>query len=156
MTTAFDQAAQIAALDAEESALHAVLERYDDAALKAATRADGWSAHDIVAHLADATYGLALMLLGEIPVSLPIDSQTGWMNADEYNEQRRQKNAGLSHAKLGERLAGAFVAARRSVSAEVDSADPGPSGAQFTRADWHQRMIDHLRDHRVELEELLA
>lgn len=154
MPTAFDQAALLAALDAEEIALQVALARYSDMALTVTTRADGWTAHDIVAHLSDSTYGLALMLLGEIPVSLPVDPQTGWISPHDYNEQRRQKNAGLSREKLNQRIAGAFTAARRAAAAEVDPTAPGPTGESFTRADWHQRAIDHIRGHRAELEDL--
>lgn len=154
MPTEFDQAAVLAALDAEEAALQAALAGYSDTALTASTRADGWTAHDIAAHLADSTYGLALMLLGEIPVSLPTDPQTGWISPHEYNEQRRQKNTGLSREKLSQRMAGAFAAARRAAIAEAEPTALGPTGESFTRADWHQRTIAHIRSHRAELEDL--
>lgn len=154
MPAEFDQEALLAALDAEEAALQVALAHYGDTALTATARADGWTAHDIAAHLADSTYGLALMLLGEIPVSLPVDPQTGWISPHDYNEQRRQKNTGLNREKLNQRMAGAFAAARRAAVAEAQPTAPGPTGESFTRADWHQRAIDHIRGHRAELEDL--
>jgi hypothetical protein len=156
MAGAFDQAAFLATLEQEEATLQTLLAGFDDEAFHSKARPDGWNAHAIVAHVADATYGLALMILGEIPVSLPVDETTGWMDLHDYNEQRRQKNAQLSRAKLNERLAGAFQAARRALASEQHPTSPGPTGGRYTRADWHQRLITHIQDHRAELEALIG
>jgi len=60
-------------------ALLELLPRFGDEQLRTATRADGWTAHDIAMHTADSNYGLALMVLGEIPPNPQINEQTGWM-----------------------------------------------------------------------------
>ncbi|NJM05990.1 maleylpyruvate isomerase family protein [Candidatus Gracilibacteria bacterium] len=145
----------LAALDAEYSVLMARCRKYDGAQLRAAVRADGWTAHDILAHVADATYGLSLLTLGEAQPTLPTDPQTGYLSPHEYNEQRRQKNADLSVEKLLSRLESAFATARRAIAETSDLAADGPYGPPTTRHDWLQRIVDHAQGHREELAELL-
>ena len=86
-------------LEAERHTLEALLPRIDDIMWQNACRADGWSPHDIIAHLADSNYGLALMTLGELQPSLPL-SDKNWMQVDDYNQQRRIKNAALPREKV--------------------------------------------------------
>ena len=49
----------------ERATLLELLPRFSDEQWRTAARDDGWTAHDIATHLADANYGLALMALGE-------------------------------------------------------------------------------------------
>src|SRR5262245_19884165 len=93
MTETADLKTTVALLDgleAEQHALEALLPRIDETMWQSASRADGWSPHDIIAHLADSNYGLALMTLGELQPSLPL-SDKNWMQVDDYNQQRRIK-----------------------------------------------------------------
>jgi hypothetical protein len=143
-------------LDGEYTALLALARAYSGDELGAATRADGWTAHDILAHIADATYGLALLTLGEAQPTLPTDPQTGYLSPHEYNEQRRQKNATLSAEKVMSRLESAFATAGRAIADTPDLAANGPYGPPTTRRDWLQRIVDHARSHREELTELLV
>jgi len=147
----------LAALEQERSALLSVLPRFSDEQWRAATRADGWTAHDIATHLADANYGLALMALGELQPPLQLDEQSGWMaGLDEYNEQRRAKNAVLPREKVFSRSAKALDEGRRAIEAIDDLDAPGPYGPVHTKRQWLQRIILHTRQHRRELETLLS
>jgi uncharacterized damage-inducible protein DinB len=150
------RAALLPALEVEARTLLALVQAHDGAVLRAATREDGWTAHDILAHIADATYGLALLTLGEAQPTLPTDPQTGYLSPHEYNEQRRQKNADISHEKLLSRLESAFATARRAIVDTADLAADGPYGPPTTRRDWLQRIVDHAQGHREELSALLA
>src|SRR6185503_13940414 len=100
MPTHINREDLLAALERERAAMLELLPRFGDEQLRTATRADGWTAHDIAMHTADSNYGLALMVLGELPPNNQIDQQTGWMSVDGLNEQRRQKNATLPRAKV--------------------------------------------------------
>jgi hypothetical protein len=144
----------LAELDREQAALMALLPHFSDEEWRGRARADGWTAHDITAHVADSTYGLALMVLGEIPATLPVDPQTGWINPDELNERRRQQNAELSRDKLMSRLPNSFAQARRAIETIADYDAPGPYGEVQTRGRWLARIVEHLKSHRTELEEM--
>ncbi len=146
----------LAALETERQALEELLPRFDDASWRAATRSDGWTAHDIAMHVADSNYGLALLVLGEIPPSLPIDQRTGWMNPDELNAQRRQKNTSLAREKVATRMASAFGHARRAIEAISDLEAPGPYGPVHTTGLWLRRIVLHTQEHRRDLEALLG
>jgi hypothetical protein len=150
------RAGLLAALEQERSALLAVLPRFDDTQWRAVIRDDGWTAHDITAHLADSTYGLALLTLGEVQPSVPIDEKTGWLNPHELNAQRRERNAGLPREKVMSRLASSFDHARRAVETIDDYGAPGPYGESHTKGQWLQRIVDHAHSHRAELEEMLG
>jgi hypothetical protein len=155
MTSELPRDELLAALDHERAALLALLPRFDEQRWHGAVRADGWSAHDIACHVADSTYGLARLVTGELAPVLPL-TDTGWMNADELNEQRRQKNAGLPREKVLSRTASAFDHARRAIQSTDDFDAPGPYGPVHTRRMWLNRIVDHARAHRQELEELLG
>lgn len=144
----------LAALDAEREALLALMPRYDDQRWRTPARADGWSPHDIACHLADSTYGLALMALGEVPPAAPLNER-GWMDVDDLNEQRRQKNAALPREKVQSRMSSAFAHARRAAESIPDFGAPGPLGPVHTRGMWLTRIALHAREHRAELDELL-
>jgi uncharacterized damage-inducible protein DinB len=145
----------LAALDAERAALLQLLPRFDDERWRTATRSDGWTAHDIAAHLADANYGLAKLVLGEFPPTLPVNPTTGWMDPDANNQQRREKNASLPREKIAGRMASAFEHARRAIETVQDVDAPGPYGPNHTKGQWLKRIVDHTREHRSELEALL-
>jgi hypothetical protein len=155
MTSEQSRDALLTALDHERAALLALLPRFGEQQWRSAARADGWSAHDIACHVADSTYGLARMITGEIAPVLPL-GETGWMNPDELNEQRRQKNTELPREKVLSRTASAFEYARRALESTADFDAPGPYGAVHTKGMWFNRIVDHTRAHRVELEELLG
>jgi uncharacterized protein (TIGR03083 family) len=147
----------LAALEQERAALLDLLPRFSDEQWRSATRDDGWTAHDIAAHLADANYGLALMALGEIQPPMSLDPQTGWMSGlDDYNQQRRAKNAGLPRDKVASRSAKALDEARRAITTIDDLDAPGPLGPVHTRRQWLQRIIGHTRTHRRDLQQLLG
>lgn len=148
-------AALLAAINAEHATLLALLPQFTEEQWRAEGRADGWSPHDIIMHLADSGYGMALMVLGEIKPSLPLNA-AGWMDADAHNDQRRIKNAGQSRAKAMSRLEASFEHVRRAIETTVDMQAPGPYGPIHTRGFWLQSMVNHAREHRAELEEMLA
>jgi hypothetical protein len=143
-----------AALEQERLALAALLPRFDEGSWSTATRADGWSAHDVAAHLADSTYGLALLVLGEIAPSLELN-EGGWLKADDYNAERRAKNTALPRAKVEARLMSSFAHAQRAIAAGADLGGPGPYGPVHTRGRWLYRIVEHLHEHRTELEQML-
>lgn len=148
--------ALLSQLSQERARLEALLPRFSDEAWRAGGRNDGWSPHDIIGHLADANYGMALLVLGEITPSLPIDETTGWMDVNELNEQRRAKNAALPREKLASRLSSAFTHVQRAIEATEDMNAEGPYGPRHTKGFWLNRMVQHTRQHREELEQILA
>ena len=148
-------AALQAALNDEQQALTGLLPRIDDATWQGGKRADGWTVHDIVAHMADSTYGLSLLVLGEVKPSLELDER-GWLKADGHNAERRAKLAALPRAKIESRLQASFDYARRAIDATADLNAPGPYGAIHTRGRWLNRIVEHLHEHRGDLEKLLA
>src|SRR5690242_12195341 len=146
----------LAALDQERARLLELLPRFSDEQWRTVTRDDGWTAHDIATHLADANYGLALMVLGELSPPLKLDETSGWMaGLDEYNLQRREKNAGLPREKVLSRTTNALEQARRAIDATDDMEAPGPYGPVHTKRQWLQRIVMHTRQHRRDLEQLL-
>ena len=134
----------LATLERERAAMLELLPRFGDEQLRMATRADAWTAHDIAMHTADSNYGLALMVLGEIPPAMQI------------NEQRRQKNATLPRAKVMSRMASSFDHARRAIETIDDYDAPGPLGPRHTKGQWLKRIVDHAGEHRQDLEQLLG
>lgn len=147
----------LAALEQERAALMGLLPRFGEEQWRAARREDGWTAHDIATHLADSNYGLALILLGELSPPLPLDESSGWMQGlDDYNEQRRQKNAALPRDKVLSRMSSSFDHARRAIETTDDLSAPGPYGPVHTRGQWLRRIVQHTRMHRRDLEQLLG
>ena len=156
MTTAISREELLEALEQERAALLDLLPRFSEERWRSATRGDGWTAHDIVMHLADSNYGLALIVLGELQPPLKLDEASGWMQGlDEYNEQRRQKNAALSREKALSRTVNALDQARRAIETVDDLAAPGPYGPVHTKGQWLQRIVQHTRIHRRDIEQLL-
>lgn len=145
----------LAAVEQERARWQELLPRFSDEQWQTSQRADGWTAHDIVAHVADSNYGLALMVLGEIKPQLPFNAEKGWMEVDDYNEQRRAKNAALSRAKITERLGTSLDHVRRAIEGTDDMDAPSPIGPAQTRGMWLRRIVRHNQEHRRELEEML-
>jgi uncharacterized protein (TIGR03083 family) len=147
----------LAALERERAALLELLPRFSDEQWYAVARDDGWTAHDIATHLADANYGLALMTMGELMPPLQLDETSKWMaGLDQYNAERRAKNATLPRDKVLSRSAKALDQARRAIEATDDLDAPGPYGPVHTKRQWLQRIIYHTREHRRDLEKLLG
>jgi hypothetical protein len=144
----------LAALDEERALLLELLPRFEDEEWRGRGRPDGWSAHEVAMHIADSTYGLALLALGELKPSLPLDAG-GWMDAAELNEQRRARSAGFPREKVMSRVSGAFDNARRAIATIEEFDAPGPYGAVHTRGQWLRRIVEHAREHRAELELML-
>lgn len=145
----------LATLEHESAALLDLLPRFTDEQWRATLREDGWSVHDIAIHLADSNYGLALMVIGEFQPTLKLNETTGWLDADDHNEQRRQRNAALSRDKVMSRTIGAIDHARRALQTIDDLTAPGPYGAIHTKETFIQAIIIHTRTHRHDLEALL-
>ncbi|MBK9713914.1 MAG: DinB family protein [Kouleothrix sp.] len=151
-----DREELLATLERERAALLDLLPRFGDEQWRTVTRADGWTAHDIAMHVADSSYGLALLALGEIAPTMQLNEQTGWMEVADLNQQRRQKNATLPREKVLSRLEGAFGHARRAIETIDDYGAPGPYGPVHTKGQWLRRIVDHAVEHRRDLEALLA
>ena len=138
MGTTVSREALLAGLERERAAMLELLPRFGDEQLRTATRADGWTAHDIAMHTADSNYGLALMVLGEIPPALQVNEQTGWISPDELNEQRRQKNATLPRSELNR------------CSSDVRSRDlrrrDMPRGDKSSYTDKQKRKAEHIEE----------
>ncbi len=144
----------LAALAHEHDALDDAAMALDDAAWHAPIRADGWSPHDIVAHVADGTYGMARLLKDELPAfnfSTPAQIRATLVGIDAFNDQRRATNAQLTREKVMSRLASAFTVAQQAVQACPDPAVVRPAGTQQDLAFWAQRIIDHAAGHRAEM-----
>jgi hypothetical protein len=144
------------AIEQERARWLELLPRFNDEQWQLSQRADGWTAHDIVAHVADSNYGLALMALGEIKPQLPLNPETGWMDVDDYNEQRRARNASLPRAKITERLSTSLDHMRRAIEGTDDMDAPSPIGPPHTMGTWLRRMVQHNQEHRQELEQMMG
>ena len=146
----------LTALGQERAALLDLLPRFSDEQWYTLARDDGWTAHDITMHLADSNYGLALIVLGEIPPPLKLDESSGWMDGlDEYNEQRRQKNATLTRDKALSRTKNALDHAQRAIESVDDLSAPGPYGPIHTKGQWLRRIVQHTRMHRRDLTQMI-
>jgi uncharacterized protein (TIGR03083 family) len=151
-----DREELLAELDRQRDAILELLPRFSDEQWRTTARDDGWTVHDIAAHVADSNYGLALMILGEIPTVLKLDETTGWMNVDDLNSDRRQKNAGLPREKVMTRLTSAFEHARRAIATVDDYDAPSPLGPTVSKERWLKRIVTHSGEHRQDFEQLLA
>lgn len=134
----------------EQAELMQLLPSFSDQQWQSTHRDDGWTIHEIVGHLADSNYGLALMVLGEIPPAIPINDQ-GKLDPSGINESGRQRNASLPREKIMERLAKSFAHVQRAIDGSPDLHTAGPYGESMTRAMWLERIMDHMKDHRQEL-----
>lgn len=67
----------------EADAVDRVVDGLDEAAAKAVLREDGWSAHDLVGHIANAARGFVAYVEGR---------QAGAIDVDVFNHQQRERN----------------------------------------------------------------
>lgn len=155
MTTTPTQTDLLTRLEQERSTLLELLPRFSDEQWRAVTRNDGWTVHDIAMHIADSSYGLSLIVLGEVQPNLPLNPDTGWIDVDALNEQRRQKNTILTRDKVMQRVTGSFDHARRAIEHTDDLEAPGPLGPSRTKGDWLHQIVSHVESHRQELEDLI-
>lgn len=157
MTNQINREALSVALAEERKRVLALVPQFSDDEWRALARDDGWTVHDVAIHVADTTYGLALMLTGQAAAPpMPVDPTTGWFTPHEYNEARRQKNRDLPREKVFSRMNGAFDAAERAIETIQDYHAPITFGPTATTGAVLQRIIDHSAGHRAELEQLLA
>ena len=137
----------LSAYAAEEAALTALCARIPDDSWDTLQRADGWTIHDIIAHIVDGTFGIPRLLTGGIsPEGLDLNA---------LNEQRRQQNHAIAHAEVVERIPQAFAAARAAAEQVTDLNAPGPFGPDRTVGQWLQIIAFHSASHRQEIDELL-
>jgi hypothetical protein len=146
----------------EQSALLALLSCFSDEEWHTLTRNDGWTVHDIVAHIADvhlstaATSGVAPGVSKvNVGVTLPM-MPDGRVNQERLNMLRFEANRQLSRDQVVGRLAKAFKAVAKAVSAPDDRrlAGPGPYGSPETMLEWFNAAVLHNREHRLQLERL--
>lgn len=151
-------------LDEEQGALMDLLSRFSDEEWRLLTRDDGWSVHDVAAHIADvylatvAASGLARHLFKEIVgVTLPM-MPDGRVNVERLNMLRYQVNRGLSRQQVLQRLAEACKMVTETMHTLDDDRleGPGPYGPPETMLEWFNAMILHSREHRLQLEHIYA
>lgn len=138
----------LAAFDAEEAALKAVLARISDEQWNGPTRADGWTIHDIVGHIGESAYGLARL-------SALTPEQASGFDLDSINQQRREKNATRSRAEIEERVGSGFAAARAALTPELDLSAPGAFPGSNVGG-LLMVIALHTAEHRQEIEALLG
>ncbi|GAB4194518.1 MAG: hypothetical protein OHK0022_10580 [Roseiflexaceae bacterium] len=139
----------LAAYDAEEAALKELAARISDEQWRGLARSDGWTIHDIVAHIGESAYGLS-RLISMRPASA--------LDLAAHNEQRRQRNVQQERAEIERRLVSGFGAARALLASDVDLADV-LAGGPFPSAPVGvilMRVATHSAEHRQQIEELLA
>lgn len=145
----------LAELDTERSAITDTVGRIGDEQWTALKRPDGWTAAEIVGHVGDSAYGMALMADRGGPLDETPLAANGELDVDTINEQRRQKFATMERPKIQRRLAGGLHETRCVIEQSPDLDAPGPF-ANYTKAEWLQRIIKHVRHHREELEGMLT
>jgi uncharacterized protein (TIGR03083 family) len=138
----------LAAYDAEEAALKALLARISEEQWSGPARADGWKIHDIVGHIGDSAYGLA-RLSGMTP------EQSSGLDIHALNEQRRAKNTARSRAEIEERVGSGFAAARAALTPELDLSAPSPFLGRNV-GELLMVVALHTAGHRQEIEALLG
>lgn len=150
MTQTLPTRAQIlAAYDAEEAALQVLLGRISDQQWNGLVRSDGWTIHDIVAHIGESAYGLAR--LASVRPSITVDLAG-------LNEQHRQKSRSLERAKVEQRLTSGFGAARALLATDMDLSDTLVGGLfpGVTVGALLFGIATHSAEHRQQIEELLT
>ena len=155
MTTLTHEAI-IAALQAEQRALEELVGRISDEQWRLA-RADGWTIHDIVAHIGDAAFGLGRLavMTSQQPPSGPLpDRETIMAGINQRNAERRAKLAALSRAHVEGRIATGFGEAIKAVG-KVGDLDTPAIGPAPTVGGLLMRAAKHSSEHREEIEALL-
>lgn len=151
-------------LSEEQSALMKFLSALSDTEWRTLARDDGWSVHDIAAHIADAhltTMALSNTLPhlapGIVGVTLPI-LPNGRVNTERLNMMRYEINRGLSRDEVMKRLSRGFALITKTVKTLDDDvlAAPGPYGPSGTMLEWFNTTVSHCREHRLQLEHVYA
>jgi uncharacterized damage-inducible protein DinB len=131
----------------EAEAIDRIVDQLDEAAAKATLREDGWSAQDLVGHIASAARGFVAYIDGR---------QGGAIDVDAFNHEQRERNRGRPWSDVQ----GYWRRARDEVGALLERVDASiaerpvqmpwlpeiKNGGQALRA-----MIIHTRGHREEL-----
>jgi uncharacterized damage-inducible protein DinB len=147
-----------AAFEAERKALLAVINRLQADQWHSLAREDGWTAHDIVTHLADTNYGLALMAQRKTLPSMSFDSQRGWFDqaqVDQMNQDRREKNKDLPLEKVLSRTEKALDEVAAAIEAVEDLEAESPLDGSISNGTMLRRIVRHMAEHRSELEVLV-
>ena len=148
----------------EQAALIDFLSPLSDVEWHTLAREDGWSVHDIAAHVADV-HLTTVALGGVVPHLTPADvgvtlpmMPSGRVNIERLNMMRYQVNRGLSRDEVLRRLVKAFTLVRKAIKALDDDrfAGPGPYGPAETMREWFNAALLHGQGHRLQLERLYA
>ncbi len=118
-------------LDSQAQKTAQVIAGLDEATLNLPARGDGWTAKEILAHMAAGHEGMLALAQGQAPAGWPFDG----FDLDAYNEAQRQRACGLSVAEVLAWL----EAARGAVRAFVEQVDEAAYG-ELVRTPW---MGDH-------------
>jgi uncharacterized damage-inducible protein DinB len=118
-------------LDGQATKTGAIIGGLDDAALMQPARDDGWTAKEILAHMAWGHEGMLACALGQVPGGLGAST----FDLDGYNEAQRQRVADLSVADVLAWL----EAARGRLRAYIDQLDEAHYG-ELVHTPW---MGDH-------------
>jgi uncharacterized damage-inducible protein DinB len=105
----------------------------DETALDLPARDDGWTARDILAHMASGHEGMLALAQGRVPGGLAFDA----FELDAHNEAQRQRARSLSLAQVLARL----EAARGEVRAYIEQVDETEYG-DLVHTPW---MGEHLK-----------
>jgi hypothetical protein len=151
-------------LTEEHNALLDFLSVLSDVEWHGLTRNDGWSVHDIAAHIADV-YLTTVRLSGvahRMPqaaagLTLPM-MPDGRVNVERFNMLRYQANRGLSRDEVMKQLAEAFASTVKTIKElDEDVLDgPGPYGPPHTMLTWFNATVLHVQEHRLQLVHIYA
>jgi hypothetical protein len=149
-------------LTKEHNTLMDFLSRLSDEEWRVLVRNDGWSMHDIAAHVADV-YLSTVRLSGVAPhvpksaagMTLPM-MPDGRVNIERLNMLRYQTNRELPRDVVVGRLHEAHEALVNTIDAlEQDRLDgPGPYGPPYTMLTWFNAMVLHVREHRLQMKRI--
>jgi len=118
-------------LDSQAQKTAQAIAGLDKATLNRPARDDGWTAKEILAHIASGHEGMLALAQGQAPAGQPFDR----FDLDAYNEAQRQRAGGMSVAEVLAWL----EAARGAVRAYVEQVDEAAYG-QVVHTPW---MGDH-------------
>jgi hypothetical protein len=146
----------VAALEEEREALTALVGGISDEQWTR-TRDDGWTIHDIVAHIGDAAFGLGRLavMASQQPPSGPTQSREEIVaGINRRNDERRAKLAAMSRADIEGRIATGFNEAIKSVGklGDLDTPAVGPAP---TVGGLLMRAAKHSEEHRAQIEAIL-
>ena len=146
----------VAALEAEQGAVEALVGGIGDEQWRL-ERADGWTIHDIVAHIGDSAFGLgriAVMASQQPPSGPPPPREAIVANINRRNDERRAKLAAMSRAEVEGRIATGFREAIKATG-QVGDLDAPAVGPAPTVGGLLMRAAVHSSEHRAEIEALL-